>query len=265
MKILNASSFLRLIGALAIVNLTACASRPNDPPRVVIPPTPAQFLIKSKDPSDRSLNCDQLLQRLRYTLVMIESIDRVFESKGPVLMRESSYTSTTGMAVRSGGLTTGYSNTNTIGGGSVYVYSDLSYRAKQITDAQQDRRRELQYLMRANACTNGLKNSGSENYAHYIREAQSDLRSAQRDYEHWIEAVRESQERLARADTPEMKRLNAEDVIERIRIRDKFKDSASAAQVTLDRLLVESKEAYARAEISAVEMRKWFEVNTKHP
>lgn len=119
--------------------------------------------------------------------------------------------------------------------------------------------------MKANACNNELKNSGAEDYPHYIREAESDLRSARRDHEHWTAAVRESQERLARADTPEMKRISAEDVRERIRLRDEFKNSADAAQVRLNKLVAESKEAYARAESSAVEMRTWFEANTKLP
>lgn len=265
MKTSSSSIFFRLTGAFVIMSLTACASHHNEPPRAVMPPTPAQFLVATKNPSDRSLNCDELLRELRYTFVMIESVNRVFEARGPVLMRESSYATTTGMSVRTGDLNAAYSTTTAIGGGGVAVYSDLSYRAMQITDAQRRRRSELQYLVRANGCENGLKNSGQEDYAHYIREAESEFRSALRDHKRWIEAVRESQERLVYLSTPEMKRLGSEDLSERMRLRDEFKEAANAAQIILDKLVAESKEAYARAENSAIEMRKWFEVNTKLP
>lgn len=259
-------STIKITLVFAVVTMVAaCTSRPSVPPRASMPPTPPEFLQLQKLPSDRALSCSQLVQRLRYTLVMIESVDRVFESQGATLRQESSYSSTSGVAVRGGGVTSVYSRTHTIGGEQVYVYSDLAFRAKQITDAQQARRKELKYLMKANACDNELKSTGAEDYPQYIREAESDLRSARRDHERWIGAVRESQDRLARADTPEMKRAIAEDVRERIRLRDEFKNSGDAAQVRLDKLLAESKEAYARAESSAVEMRKWFEVNTKLP
>lgn len=265
MKTSSSSIFFWLTGAFVIMSLTACASHHNEPPRAVMPPTPAQFLVATKNPSDRSLNCDELLRELRYTFVMIESVNRVFEARGPVLMRESSYATTTGMSVRTGDLNAAYSTTTAIGGGGVAVYSDLSYRAMKIADAQQRRGAELQYLMRANGCKNGLKNSGQENYTFNIREVESELRSARRDYEYWVEAVQESNERLARASTPEEKRWQEEDVSNRTRLRDKFKDASNAAQIILDKLVAESKEAYARAENSAIEMRKWFEVNTKLP
>ncbi len=226
-----------------------------------MPATPHQFLTQSREPSDRTLNCSALQQKVLYTIVMMETVDRVFSSKGPILVRESAYSATNGVVVNSGGLSNRYSTTRSFGGGGVYVYSDLSYRAKQINDAQQDRQNELKYLIKFNSCSRLLKNSGSEDYAHLIKEAEIDLRTSLHDYQRWTKAVVENQDLLKRADAPEMKRLWAENVQNFIRLRDEAKTALDAAQLKRDILIVENKDAYTHAEKSAIQMRKWFEDN----
>jgi hypothetical protein len=248
-----------------VLNLAGCSSQPSVPSKPLMPQTPPQFLAQTREPTDRSLNCKQMIQKIRYTIVMNESLDRIFDAKGPVLMQESSYTSINGMAVRSGNLTNVYSSSKSYGGGSVYVYSELSYRAKQIKEAQQNRRKELQYLVKASGCNLDLRSSGSGDYSHYIRQAESDFRSASNEYQSWSMAVVESKNLLARTDIPEMKKLIKEDLEDRIRTRDKAKEDTDTAKIRLDALVAESKEAYARAEHEVSQMLRWFEQNTNKP
>ncbi len=229
-----------------------------------MPPTPSEFLAQAKESSDRSLSCAQLMQKVRRTFVMREAVDRVFGTSGPVLMRESGYSSTNGIGVKSGGLTTGFSTTSTFGGGNVYVYSDLSYRAKQINDAQMERRNELAYLMKVNACSE-MRFNGSEDYSHVIRAAEGSLRTKLKQHQDWTQSVDESKEQFSRVSSPEMKALILEDLKNRMRISEEMKEEANRAQIKYDDLVAENKETYSRAEDAAVRMRRWFEENTKLP
>lgn len=257
---------VRIIALTVLVSLlVGCVSRSRTPPMPVMPATPNEFLTPLKEPSDRSLNCSALQQKVRYTRVMIETVDRVFNSKAPMLMQESTYSSTNGVMTSSGGFSNAHSTTRTFGGGSVYVYSDLSYRAKKINDAQQARQNELKYLIKFNGCISELTNSGSEDYSHYIKEAERDLRSKQQDYQQWLKAVTENQDLHIRADKPETKRMWADNTKKFILLRDEAKAAVDAAQFRRDTLVDENKEAYARAETAVVQMRKWFEENTKLP
>ncbi len=264
MTYLCSSFSFRFIAALAIANLAACSSSPTVPPRPVMPPTPSQFLVPTKEATDRQLDCPQLVQKVRYTVVMRNSINRVFGDEGPTAMQESKHSISNGMLIRQGGITTGYSTTTTIGGGIVNVYSDLAYRAKQINDSITNRERELNYLIRANACTE-LEFSGSNDYTYVIRSERNQLDSKLKDLDRWNMTIKNSQDIVNQSTTNENKMIWLNNLNLYTTTRDKIKQEVDAIKKNLDSLIAENKEAHSRAENEAIEMRRWFENNTKTP
>jgi hypothetical protein len=243
--------------------ITGCATSSSTPTRPVMPPTPPEFLVPTNEPGDRELSCSTIQDKILYSKVMIENINRVFNSKGPLLTNESTYTITNGVQIGSRGGAQSYSTTQTYGGGAVYVYSDLSLRAMKITEAQSKRQNELKYLLKSNGCAKYFKNSGSEDYSHLINEIEIDIRVSLQDYQRWNVAIDENKELLTRSDNRELHWIWSDNIRKFTRYRDDAKSTLDASTAIRDKLISDSKAVYSRTELEAAYMRAWFEENTK--
>lgn len=227
-------------------------------PTAKTPPTPPEFMLATQQPGDQSLSCEAISSQFRYIQIYAEAIERFFDTKGPMAMTSTAYTTTSGVATRYGNTAFGSATSATYGGGTVMVYDTLTLRAMDLTRSVEKRQSELRRL----AQRRGDCDSNDLQASHQMMEnAKRTLDSAKKDLNFHINLY-DSYVKKAVSENRSQKDLEYQ--------KKSYQESLQMKRVTLDKsetryqaLLREHSAMYDRAELEAKNQRKWFDDNTK--
>ena len=222
------------------------------------PPTPSHFIEQTFKQGDNELSCEAIAAEYRYLGIYSEAIDRIFNTKGPVAMNSTAYTTTSGIASGYGNSIVGSTTSRTYGGGTVYVYEDLTLRAMGITTSTEKRQSELSRLSRRRG---DCSSAGLDKSYRLVEEAKKKLDGAQRHMDAQLAVIASNEKASNTYNWPKETRTEVEEST-RVRKQQLLND-VQEEKTIYETLLKEHQANHLRAERGALEKRNWFDANTK--